>query len=251
MRQFTIDRKLTPDTKLYRYISLESFLGLVESRHTHLTNINEWDDKWEAILSKVPSVDDDGSQHFPLYSYHERIFGQCWSLLAESDALWRIYSPNNTGLVISTTAIRFELIQGVERLYVGSVIYFSDLLDLIEKSKQCNNSFGNACLKRAAFQHEEEVRCLTHSDFIPECDPAAKHVTLKLDPFQFIDGITIDPRASNWFVDTVIQYCRRAGFRFEPVKSDLYAPDPHLTVPIATRWVPVDRDERPEIGEDT
>jgi len=246
MRKFEIDRRLTPDTQLYRYVSLESFISFVESGHTHLTNINKWEDTWEAILSKVPLVDDEGKRHFPLYSHHERIFGQCWSLLAESDAMWRIYSTNRTGLVLSTTANRFELIRGVDHLYVGPVSYFSNFDDLVEKSKDGDSLFKTACLKRAAFKHEEEVRCLTHSDFLPGCDPGARHVSLKLDSLEFLDGIRIDPRAPDWFVETVVHYCRRVGFRFEPIKSDLYAPNPHLRIPIVMRAVPVDRGAEPE-----
>src|SRR5438552_2336902 len=32
-----------------------------------------------------------------------RLYGQCWSLLDESDAMWRIYSPNKAGVKIRTT----------------------------------------------------------------------------------------------------------------------------------------------------
>jgi hypothetical protein len=30
-------------------------------------------------------------------------YGQCWSLTRESDAMWRIYSPNEDGVKVKTT----------------------------------------------------------------------------------------------------------------------------------------------------
>ena len=98
---FEIDHDLSPDTKLYRYATLEHFMSFVETEQIHLTNVNLWDDKWEVILSKIPTVDEKGKRIFPLYSFYELIFGQCWSLAQESDAMWRVYSPNKTGFRIT------------------------------------------------------------------------------------------------------------------------------------------------------
>lgn len=115
---------LGKDTNLYRYVSFESFVAFVETRRTCLRKITEWEDPWEAILSTIPVVDDDNLQQVPSYSFHQDTFGQSWSLLAESDAMWRIYSPAKNGLIISAQVKRFELIEGADRLYVGPVHYF-------------------------------------------------------------------------------------------------------------------------------
>src|SRR5258705_3729434 len=98
-----IDEALTPETALYRYLPLESLVAFVESGLTVLTNINRWDDQWEAILAKVPTVNDKGEVEQPWYSFHQDIFGQSWTLLEESDAMWRIYSPTRTGLQLKTS----------------------------------------------------------------------------------------------------------------------------------------------------
>ena len=92
------DSDLKPETKLYRYMSIETFMSFLETKRTTLTNVNSWDDKWEVILSKIPTVDDEGNPNPPLYSFYQYIYGQCWSLVEESAAMWRIYSPNHTGV---------------------------------------------------------------------------------------------------------------------------------------------------------
>lgn len=232
---------LKRDTILYRYISLETFLAFVESKRTHLTKVTEWDDPWEAVLSKIPVVDDDGKPLKRIYSYHEGVFGQCWSLLQESDAMWRIYSRSNTGLVMATTLEKFELLRGAERLYVGRVVYFEDPRDLVAKAGTGRSTFEGFCFKRTVYEHEREVRVLTHADFVSGCDCKAKYLALDVDPLAFVDRIIVDPRAASWFVDAMKEYCRRSGFSIEPMQSDLYAPDPHLTCGLVTKYVPAGR----------
>lgn len=232
---------LRPETKLYRYISLESFMSLVEKQALTLTRVNWWDDTWEAVLAKVPTLGNDGTLETRLYSYHERLYGQCWSLTPESDALWRIYSPSRTGIRISTSVHKFNLIQGTHRGYLGKVIYFGSKQDLLKKAKGVvgSNMWAEVLFKRRAFAHEREVRFLTHGDFLREYQSNPTHVNVPIDPVAFLEGITLDPRADDWYVDVIASYCSRAGLEAKPVKSSLYGADPHLTLGIVKTYVPV------------
>jgi hypothetical protein len=207
MRKLEIDPTLQDDTKVYRYISLETFLALVETERTHLTKVTTWDDPWEAILSRIPVVDDDGKTLKTRYSFHEGVFGQCWSLLRESDAMWRIYSTSATGLVIATTVKKLELLRGAERLYVGRVVYFDGPRDLLAKARSDRTMFDAFCFKRSAYDHEQEVSVLTHAQAVAGSDYKARYITLTVDPPSFVNEIIIDPRASPWLVDAVKQYC--------------------------------------------
>ncbi len=209
MDMFEIDNDLSSDTKLYRYVKLEHFMSFVERRHFHLTNVNLWDDKWEVILSKLPTLDDEGKLIYPIYSFHEHLFGQSWSLAQESDAMWRVYSPNSTGIQITTSAKKFKLVDGVERWHLGKVIYFKTIQELIELSKSHTSLFDDALFKRSAFEHEREVRFLTHGDFLDHFESEWKYASLLVDPIAFIEGITIDPRADEWYVDAITAYCQK------------------------------------------
>jgi hypothetical protein len=239
MELFEVSNDLNTNSKVYRYMNVETFMSFIEAKRIHFTNINFWDDKWEVILSKVPTIDDDGELKFPLYSFHERIFVQSWSLKKESDAMWRIYSPVRTGLQIATSIEKFKLIGGVKRCNVEKVVYFETIDDLLEKSSAHESLFRDALFKRSAFDHECEVRALIHGDFIDQFDARSTHVNLPLDPSEFIEGIFIDPRADDWFINAIKKYCERIGLAVQPIKSSLYETDPHLKLGLAKRWVPV------------
>ena len=240
MRTPETDTELKPETKLYRYVALEAFLAFIETKRTVLTNINIWDDKWEVILSKIPNVDEEGNPDPPLYSFHQELFAQSWSLVDESDAMWRIYSPNRNGLRLQSSVAKFSLIDGVKRSYLGEVVYFETVQELLTLAKSRRSSFHEALFKRTAFQHEREVRLLTHAQFLEEFEPGSTHISLSLDPSAFIEGIAIDPRAEDWYVAAIVGYCKKAELHCMPVKSALYESDPHLKLGLARRWVPVD-----------
>jgi hypothetical protein len=243
MQVIETDTDLNPETKLYRYVSLGAFLAFIETKRSTLTNVNSWDDKWEVILSKIPTVDDQGRPDPPLYSFHQEIFGQCWSLVEESDAMWRIYSPGRNGLRLQSTVAKFNLIGGMKRAHLGKVVYFETVKDLLAKAKPRRSSFHAALFKRVAFQHEQEVRLLTHSQFLDHFEPGSTQISLPVDPSIFIEGITIDPRAENWYVAAIRKYAERVGLPFTPVKSALYETDPHLKLGLVGRYVPVQDDE--------
>ncbi len=239
MDEFIIDSDLEPSTQLYRYVSLETFFSFIESQQISLTNISLWDDRWEAILSRIPTVNGQGRIAAPSYSFHQFIYGQSWSRIQESDAMWRIYSPTRTGLQIATSVEKFKLVGGTRRWHLGSVTYFETIADLLEKGNAPSDSpFRHALLKRMAFSHEREVRFLTHGDFLARFEPEQSHIGLQVDLTAFIEGVTIDPRADDWYVDAIARYCARAGLSIKPVRSSLYEPDPHLKVGLVRSWVP-------------
>lgn len=237
MKAMIIGDDLSPNTKLYRYITIESFLALVETGLIPFTNVNKWDDKWEVILSKIPTVDEDNKPKAPLYSFYQYIFGQCWSLREESDAMWRIYSPAKTGIRIATSIEKFNLLSEVSRLHIEKVIYFDSVADLLAKASSHTSPFKDALFKRSVFDHECEVRVLTHGDFIDHFEPGWSHVSLPIDIRQFIKGITVDPRADDWFINTIQGYCKRTGLDVQPIKSNLYESDPHLKIGIVKKWI--------------
>jgi hypothetical protein len=234
-----VDGGLNADTKVYRYVSVEAFLAFVETGRAVLTNINSWVDKWEAVLDKVPTIRVDGRPDEPLYSFHQDLFGQCWSLLHESDAMWRIYSPSRTGVQLTTSVSKFDLIRDAGHSYLGTVSYFTDLDHLLAQAGKQSTPFQTALFKRLAFEHEREVRYLVSGQSVEGTRITDTHITLPLDPAAFIERVTVDPRADDWYLEAIVRYSKRAGLRCIPARSRLYEPDPHLKLGIAKRWVPV------------
>jgi len=234
---------LTDDTKLYRYISLSQFLSFVETKKITLNNINEWDDTWEAPAGKIPIQTTDGKISFPGWTIFNDMYGQCWSLEGSSDALWRIYSPHREGLLLQTSVKKFELMKNQIKFgMLSPIIYYDDLMQTfkyIKTVKFPKNFFIDAFLKRKAFEHEKEVRLITLNDErclrkrIKEC----RYIEIELNPLDFIEGILIDPRASDQYVTAIKKYCERAGFTIVPEKSDLYS-DVYEKTGIVIRYTP-------------
>ncbi|MGA3284503.1 MAG: DUF2971 domain-containing protein [Verrucomicrobiota bacterium] len=220
---------LNAETKLYRYISFRQFVDFVETKQVSLSRIKDWPDTWEVPLAKLPMQTDDGPIQFSLWNIHESMFGQCWSLHKESDAMWRIYSQQNEGVVVETSVKKFDLLQDIKYAALGPVIYYDDLkvaLSQIDRSRNGEYEiFTGAFLKRRAFEHEKEVRLVTMDDercIVKRPPDGALRFYVDLDPSKFIEGITVDPRADDRHVETLQKYCQRAGLPVEPVKSMLY-----------------------------
>jgi hypothetical protein len=237
---------LTENTKLYRFISFRQFMSFVELKQASLSRIKDWPDTWEVPPARLPMQTDDGPIKFSLWNMHESMFGQCWSLHCESDAMWRIYSPLNEGVVIQTSVKKFYLLRNVKYAALGPVIYYDDLkaaLDEINVHPQRGRyeRFTGAFLKRRAFEHEKEVRLVTMDD--PQClaktpPDGVSRFNVDLDPLEFIEGITIDPRADDQYVTVLQKYCERAGFLIKPIKSKLYG-DPYELTQLVRKYVTV------------
>jgi hypothetical protein len=170
------------------------------------------------------------------------MYGQCWSLHEESDAMWRIYSPHNEGVVIQTSVKKFHLLNEIKFAALGPVIYYDDLKRALDEigSRRSYERFTEAFLKRRAFEHENEVRLVTEDD--PYClispPNGASWFNVGLDPRQFIEGITVDPRADDRYVEVLQKYCERVGIMAKPIKSTLYG-DMYEQTGLVTKYVTV------------
>lgn len=224
--------KLDPDTAVYRYISLSQFLAFIEKKKTYLTNISVWDDPHEDIVGRLPVNDALPKHQYHAFRNFDSFFGQSWSLNGNSDAMWKIYSKNNEGLLIKSTIKKFSLIQDIELALFGKIIYYNDLKEGLtkmseEELKRTNtDNLKLSLLKRKAFEHEDEVRFITSNKHIKsEFESKANSVELDLDPQSFLENIIIDPRAPDWYVDTLEKYCAKNEIGITPVKSKLYTFD--------------------------
>jgi hypothetical protein len=231
---------LDESTKLYRYMAFPRLVSLIEKNEVYLSRITTWEDTWELPSTRIP-IELDGKlrQHFPIEAL---FFGQCWSLLQESDAMWRIYSTSKEGVVIQTTVGKFKLLKEVRRSALAEVIYYDDIRSALAEIRATREyeRFGEAFLKRRAFEHEKEVRFVTAAD--GHCHDSVRDndngLTLPVSPAEFIDGVTVDPRASDGHVELLQAYCRRSGLRCVPQKSNLYG-DLYKQTGLITRYVTV------------
>ncbi|MFF2481307.1 DUF2971 domain-containing protein [Paenibacillus sp. NPDC058071] len=238
MRQaIRLGNEVEGDLPVFRYQTLSQFMTLIEKSEMYLSRITTWDDKWEAPFDQLPTVNDDGTFRYASYNSRQDLFGQCWTSNGESDALWRIYSPNKEGVMIGTTAKKFLDLKGIHNGLFGKVAY-SDFKEITEFPQ---GMLDQALVKRKAYEHENEYRLVT---VFQEPEFAnINYVNISVELNDFIESVTIDPRASKWFVEMVECYCKRANLNAPVVQSDLYSANVFDSLKIVKRWVEVSKQD--------
>lgn len=179
----------------------------------------DWEDVWEAPLRRIP-IDSDFEEGKDIYDSYEYNYGQCWSKNGDSDAMWRIYSPNKDGIMLQTTVKRLVDSINLDDSLIAPVIYFNDLQEGLSEldEKPYEAHLAGALLKRKAFIHEEEVRLL----LMPSGNGDKMYYEVDVETNILIENIILDPRCEKWYLDTIIKYCKRSELNAIPYKSDLY-----------------------------
>lgn len=142
---------------LYRYVSFETFVGMVQKKALTFVLPSVWDDPKEDLpfnqfLEKIEF----GLEIAFLIAAHNKTYAQSWSELAESDAMWRIYAHNNRSLRIKVSQ---EKISRLNDVHIVPVKYSDEFFS-------CENSgtetlLSSLAYKRTAFCHEKEVRLIS------------------------------------------------------------------------------------------
>lgn len=142
------------DVFLYRYISFETFVGMVQKSTLTFVLPSVWDDPQEGspFMQLVEKRESVLEKSFYLATYN-KVFAQSWSELSESDAMWRIYAYNNRALRIK---IKRDSVTQLDDVVSIPVTYSDKKFDFKEMSD--NVFFSSMAYKRTAFSHEKEVR---------------------------------------------------------------------------------------------
>ena len=194
----------------------------------------------ELTWSRPTLWEDPYETHFK-HSDLDSVFAQCWCARGVSDAMWRIYSPDRTGIRISTSTKLLRKAVAPEAAHAGfdyierGVEYLSPVklrsrISELRKSLESQKSGARASdclfLKREAFDHEHEYRVVLAPK--GEISHFSEILAITCDPHMFVDSILIDPRAPKELADAFIYYFKnKIGFTRRVQTSALYrAPDP-------------------------
>lgn len=218
------------DTKVYRFISFDNLAEILLFKRLSFPRINCWDDPYENYFFKTKVLFNESDISSSLEEITTRLYGQCWTLSPESDALWRIYSSENKGVRISTTLRKlYELTSYSESINdsicIGRVNYQS-IVEIEDSVKSCKhftsmNStffFNSTLIKRNEFIHENEVRIIYSAGLDFKHD--FKHY--EIIPSSLIDSILLDPRISKRYEDLYRAAINSMGYENEVKKSRLY-----------------------------
>jgi len=225
-------KHIEKDKSIFRVISIKRLFELFNNKELVLVQPKKWDDPFENFI--MNSTGELKSGEMFSVGFRENFYGQCWTMTRESDAMWRIYSPDKNGARISTTPRKLLKslydVSGKFRdisCFIGKVEYYTTpkLKQLLELngSSWLTDSTGagqaqTLLFKRNAFKHENEVRLIYNSQGKVNGDL----FRIKIDSFDLIDDIVFDPRIE---YSTFLKYKKQLktlGFSKRIVKSILY-----------------------------
>jgi len=238
------------NTPIYQILPIRYLKCLIKTKKLRFGNIiKSWEDPYELFFYKQ-NIFFENSNHQELWINNVRHhYGQCWSSLRDSDAMWRIYSSDKRSVRIRTTFGRMmDVIYQVEGIVGLAAIFgkvqYVDKEDIIKWLKLTEQEgwghiirkFGDSLfLKRKEFIHESEYRFVLDewTEFDGEKRPVRTHYDLDIDPFKLIDEIAIDPRLTptevatistsiNKYVDNKIPIIQSDLYKFDPVTLHFY-----------------------------
>lgn len=261
------------DDSIHRYYSMPVFLRSLKDRELAFIDPRRWEDPYEDFFRKCVSISDDTFEWLETkrLEYSEKvfgekivtpdiresrfvkIFGQCWTMRDESDALWRKYAPNNDGVRVRTTPNKMkEVIAKGNREYddgsrystfQGTVVYLSHEkvedyvreaiieLGMLRRDSNFTYSVLPLLTKRLFFSHESEYRFLVvfNKKQIMREPEILNNDLLKLpfDPNELFDEIVLAPSINPGIPDVSDVYeeiLRNLGYRNEIRKSKAYDP---------------------------
>ena len=197
---------LSLDTPIYR-IHRHQYLKELLARKLVLPATTKWDDPYENLISccAYEFIGDDGKIK-QVFLGNDRMptFGQCWTKIPESDAIWRIYSdvekdrsPDSSFSPTESVRLRTTARKLVNALVKGMGIghaYFANAVGTY-RDKAFAGISGHAdalLMKRSPFAHEHGARLL-YIDSDREFQDQGK-IEVPIDVNDLIQEITLDPR---------------------------------------------------------
>ncbi|WP_158923841.1 DUF2971 domain-containing protein [Acidisphaera sp. S103] len=226
---------LDMDTKIYRVFPLVRVLDLFENSRNVLVRPKLWDDPFENFFLSAQAFS--GTSPIDINGIKESWYGQCWTTLAESDAMWRIYSPSKEGVCVGTTVGKLfgsfydeTSSTSALKMFIGRVVY-KEKNDTVSMAKDLsfmdlagggtNNRFARTLLvKRSEFEHEREVRILF-------CDVDKEHlgddtVSFDFNAANLIESVLFDPRLDMRIVAALSSVIANFGYTNDIDRSHLY-----------------------------
>lgn len=222
-------------TSIYKIIDIKYVEEIIKSKRLRFLKANKWEDPFENLLFKIPiKIGGNIIKTDLLQTFADCIFGQSWTLLPESDALWRIYSQTKSSVRLKTAGEHlFKMIKSKsdDSIYcmLGDVKYKNELeiIDFIKTLKTAEDfktdTFHEFSLfvKRKEFEHEKEFRIIFIADFDSQ-ERKQGYIDFDIDPNTFIDEITLDPRLNDAEEKLVVDKLLSLGYTGTILKSKLY-----------------------------
>jgi hypothetical protein len=216
------------DRYIYRIMSIERLIEAISSKQLALVRPDMWDDPFENWLLSADVTLASTGEVASLASIREKIAGQCWTMHRETDAMWRIYSPNKDGVKVRTTIRKlYESLASTDprfnsvTCFIGKVQYHYQkdlpaLLKAIDLFASDGKGIATSLLfKRKEFSHENEVRLLY-------TEAKNKIHKFEIDPEGLFEEALFDPRMDEQKFVEARKELRDLGYKNRVEMSSLY-----------------------------
>ena len=219
------------DEPIYRIFSVERFLQLLSSGKLTLVKPHMWDDPFENLLLTSKFIT--ASNEEASFETQNSVYGQCWTLHAETDAMWRIYSLHKNGVRVKTTprklltALHHNIPMHPELSgFIGKVQYAKDELILKENLEKINlmkadgTGLAESLLyKRHEFSHEQEVRLI----YLGKDGACVDDIfNFLINSNELFENIMFDPRMDKSLQQTYQKCIETLGCKVKVECSTLY-----------------------------
>ena len=235
-------RGICKDDYVYKYIPFKYLKAMLQSRTLRINKVSTWEDPYENFFLKS-----DFNTFSPFYKQYisfdtqnliDRTYGQSWTFLEESDAMWRIYS-NVKDLDFIAIRLKIKVNNLFNIVYtnnncmlttsIGKIDYKTD-----EEIKQWLDRKDNAgitpnfhkyvedCLfiKREPFSHEKEVRIIICNG---TSGTAKDFLEFDIKDLSIFEEFVIEPRLEQDCVELITHRIEKLGIdRSKIRKSKLY-----------------------------
>ncbi|WIX26833.1 DUF2971 domain-containing protein [Xanthomonas arboricola pv. corylina] len=203
---------------------------MFDTKELYLASPASWDDPYERILKHQRS---------------DRFFAQCWCKKSVSDAMWRIYSQDRTGIRIRTTKQKlFKSLRSFKEIreigwLVKDVRYasarkinkeISKIADELRVNYTARRAADALLIKRDAFDHESEVRIVV-DDRRADNTLVLDSLRVPVDPHDLIENVFFDPRVDPTFERVCTHFLKtKLKYRGNIGRSSLYKDRDSLVV---------------------
>ncbi|MFN7934252.1 MAG: DUF2971 domain-containing protein [Bryobacteraceae bacterium] len=247
--------KRNSDHPIWRYLTLDKFLSLLQARKLWFSRSDTFDDRWEGFSHALPaSRKMSGGTTAAIEAYldgvrlHDNwmrgsmkrvVFVSCWSACPdESIPLWRIFAPGESGVAIRSTIPKFlkhvDMKSHFAVYYTDHVKYYDGKPTAdFDYSKELSASLETVCQinlrKRRCFEYEEEWRAVG----IGKSHHKGKGVLVPVDLNSLVDRVVVSPLASRAFLDTIRSVAIKSGLGVQPERSTLERRLPRRPQPIS------------------
>src|SRR5258706_6561655 len=213
------------DATIYRIFSIDRFYQVLQSGNLVLVEPRFWEDPRENVLMHCGISDTSKrpfQQHF-FDAFRRPIYAQCWSMVKESDALWRAYSivkkdpqsgrnrfPELEGVQVKSTRRKlFDALRNsvpseqADTCFLGKVEYKPEreLMQYFANEiahhglEAFAGGLGHAksvLLKRDPFSHEQEIRLLYVGSTSQQSSSGT--FSIPVNPNDLFEQVVVDPR---------------------------------------------------------